>query len=320
MSSVLLPAFASRLNSMKSKPELWEGREDLIGWIHRQGTITGLELVDFNYPEHLEGYSLAEVKIALSEAGLSTGAVCLRYPKHFSLGAFTNPAASLRREAIQLTLNAGQWARELGARELIVWPAYDGYGYPLQVNYSELWQYVVQGFREVCDFFPELRVSLEPKPTEPRRYFIQNTTGAGLLMVLEVDRENMGLTLDFGHCLMAGENPAQSVALVGKQKKLWGMQLNDGFVRPGCEDGMLLGSVHPQQTLECLLWLQRIQYDGHLYFDTFPINEDPVREAAANIRRCTRWWNQAAELEAKGLSNWQSDHDILKTFEAMEEL
>ena len=68
MSSVLLPAFASRLNSMKSKPELWEGREDLIGWIHRQGTITGLELVDFNYPEHLEGYSLAEVKIALSEA------------------------------------------------------------------------------------------------------------------------------------------------------------------------------------------------------------------------------------------------------------
>ena len=119
---------------------------------------------------------------------------------------------------------------------------------------------------------------------------------------------------------MAGENPAQSVALVGKQKKLWGMQLNDGFVRPGCEDGMLLGSLHPQQTLECLLWLQRIQYDGHLYFDTFPINEDPVREAAANIRRCTRWWNQAAELEAKGLSNWQSDHDILKTFEAMEEL
>ena len=59
--------------------------------------------------------------------------------------------------------------------------------------------------------------------------------------------------------------------------------------------------------MECLLWLQRIQYDGHLYFDTFPINEDPVREAAANIRRCTRWWNQAAELEAKGLSNWQSD-------------
>ena len=82
---------------------------------------------------------------------------------------------------------------------------------------------------------------------------------------------------------------------------------------------MVLGSVHPQQTLECLLWLQRIQYDGHLYFDTFPINEDPVREAEANIRRCTSWWKQAATLEAKGLSNWQSNHDILKTFEAMEE-
>ena len=225
MSSVL-PAFASRLNSMKSKPELWEGPEDLIGWIHRQGTITGLELVDFNYPEHLEGYSLAEVKIALSEAGLSTGAVCLRYPKHFSLGAFTNPAASLRREAIQLT-ECWSMGEGASARELIVWPAYDGMTI-LSGKLRELWQYVVQSFREVCDFFPELRVSLEPKPTEPRRYFIQNTTGAGLLMVLEVDRENMGLTLDFGHCMMAGENPAQSVSMVGKHKKLWGMQLNDG--------------------------------------------------------------------------------------------
>ena len=144
MSSDSLPAFASRLNSMKSKSEIWEGRDDLIGWIHRQGTIAGLNLVDFNYPEHLEGYSISEVKIALSESGLSTGAVCLRYPKHFSLGAFTNPDASLRREAIQLTLEAGQWAKELGAKELIVWPAYDGYDYPLQVNYSELWQHVVQ--------------------------------------------------------------------------------------------------------------------------------------------------------------------------------
>ena len=62
MSSDSLPAFASRLNSMKSKSELWEGRDDLIGWIHRQGTIAGLNLVDFNYPEHLEGYSISEVK------------------------------------------------------------------------------------------------------------------------------------------------------------------------------------------------------------------------------------------------------------------
>ena len=41
------------------------------------------------------------------------------------------------------------------------------------------------------------------------------STGAALLLANQVDRPNFGLTLDIGHMLMAGENPAQSVALVG---------------------------------------------------------------------------------------------------------
>ena len=35
----------------------------------------------------------------------------------------------------------------------------------------------------------------------------------------DIDRGNFGLTLDFGHCLMAGENPAQAVAMVGKESR-----------------------------------------------------------------------------------------------------
>ena len=41
----------------------------------------------------------------------------------------------------------------------------------------------------------------------------------------------------------------------------------------------------PQMALEFIRWLQKVEYDGHLYHDTFPHNEDPVREAAYNIRR-----------------------------------
>ena len=35
----------------------------------------------------------------------------------------------------------------------------------------------------------------------------------------------MGLTLDVGHCLAAGENPAQSAAMVGARGKLFGVQV-----------------------------------------------------------------------------------------------
>lgn len=69
-------------------------------------------------------------------------------------------------------------------------------------------------------------MSLEFKPTdEATRYSIVPSTGAALLFAEKVNRPNFGLTLDMGHMLMAGENPAQSVAAVGMANKLFGMQV-----------------------------------------------------------------------------------------------
>jgi Predicted sugar isomerase len=225
-----VPYFASRLNSMGERLDLWSGENNVLGWIARQGEIKGLNLVDFNSPQHLEGLTTKEVTSALENASLGTGAVCTRFPQEFERGAFTNPEPSKRRAAIDLVLDAGKCAQDLGARELVIWSAFDGYDYSLQADYQVMWNQCIEAFRTVCDSFPDLKVSLEPKPTEPCRFFIHNTTGTAMLMVRKIDRENMGLTLDFGHCLMATENPGQSAALLGQEGKLFGVQLNDGFV------------------------------------------------------------------------------------------
>ena len=42
---------ASRLNSMKDRPDLWEHPQKVASWVQRQGAIPGLTLVDFNYPQ-----------------------------------------------------------------------------------------------------------------------------------------------------------------------------------------------------------------------------------------------------------------------------
>ena len=47
-----VPLFASRLNSMGSRMELWTWDNSVLDWIARQGTIEGLDLVDFNCPQH----------------------------------------------------------------------------------------------------------------------------------------------------------------------------------------------------------------------------------------------------------------------------
>mmetsp|Transcript_27986 Transcript_27986/g.41272 ORF Transcript_27986/g.41272 Transcript_27986/m.41272 type:complete len:847 (-) Transcript_27986:106-2646(-) len=305
--------FGSRLNSMKDRPDLSSSPiHDVRDWVKRQGTINGLNCVDFNYPQHFHSWTNEEAKQALDDENLVAGAVCLRYPSKFARGAMIHPDPAMRREAIEITKEAARTARELGCDEVVVWSAYDGYDYPFQVNYDEKWDQIVDAFRECCDAFPDIKFSLEFKPTdENTRFFTVPSTGAALLLVKEIDRPNMGLTLDVGHMLMAGENPGQSIAMVGREKKLFGVQLNDGYTRLAAEDGMMFGSIHPSMALEVIYQLRKTGYKGHFYFDTFPQRTDPVKEAEYNIQRVKKFWKAAGKLDEMGLQEVMDNHDAL---------
>ena len=344
--------FGSRLNSMKDRSDLHDGElNDVRHWVQRQGKIRGLGCIDYNWPQHFHTWTNAEAKAALDEVGLVAGAVCLRYPSKFARGAMNHPDANLRREAIDLTKEAAQTAKDLGCNEVVVWSAYDGYDYPFQVNYHDKWKQLVDAFQEICDAYPDIKFSLEFKPSDENTrgyllmclrsvlymcviflcfllslfntdlcliitqcepgFFTVPSTGAALLLVKEIDRPNMGLTLDMGHILMAGENPGQSIAMVGE--KLFGIQLNDGYTRLAAEDGMMFGSVHPSMALEAIYQLQQIKggFQGHLYFDTFPQRTDPVKEAEFNIQRVKDFWRAAKRMDRRSLLQIMDEHDAI---------
>ncbi len=224
-----------------------------------------------------------------------------------------------------------------------MWSAYDGYDYPFQTNYEEKWDQIVNAFRECCDAYPDIKWSLEFKPTdENTRFFTVPSTGAALLLVKEIDRPNMGLTLDMGvscpmlstlskiyrlssqyhlflqHMLMAGENPAQSIAMVGGEK-LYGIQLNDGYTRLAAEDGLMFGSIHPSIALEAMYQLRRIKFRGHLYFDTFPQRTDPVAEAEYNIRRVMEFWTAVTKMDSEEIERIAKEHDAIGALELVNE-
>lgn len=311
----------SRLNSMKDRPELWDSElKTPKDYVQRQATVRGLTCVDFNYPQHFHTWSNKEAKQALEEAGLVAGAVCLRYPSKFARGAMNHPDPALRREAIELTKEAAQTAIDLGCNEVVVWSAYDGYDYPFQVDYDETWNQLVEAFQEICDEYPNIKFSLEYKPTdENTRFFTVPSTAAALLLVDEIDRPNMGLTLDVGHMLMSGENPGQSIAQVGRRKKLFGVQLNDGFTRLAAEDGLMFGSVHPSKALEIMYQLRRTGFSGHFYFDTFPQRTDPVKEAEYNIRQVKRFWAAAGAIDEQTIEKVVKEHDAIGALDIVNE-
>ena len=310
--------FGSRINSMKDRLDLVSGDSLPMNsprdWLRRQATIRGLGCVDFNYPQHFHDWEPEEAKKALDEANLVAGAVCLRYPSKFARGAMNHPDAQLRREAVEITKQAAKVAKILGCNEVVVWSAFDGFDYPFQVDYKEKWNQIVEAFQECCDAYPDIRWSLEFKPTdENTRFFTVPSTGAAMLLLHDIDRPNMGLTLDMGHMLMAGENPGQSIAMAGK--KLFGIQLNDGYTRLAAEDGMMFGSIHPSQALEVMYQLRQIDFKGHFYFDTFPQRTDPVKEAEYNIRRVKEFWRAAGRMNKAELERVANEHDAIGALE-----
>lgn len=278
--------FSTRLNSFalgkgKKYPD---GSIDTLGLIEIAATVKGLTALEVNYPEHFVKNSASEIKAALREANLVPKGVQLRWPApKFSNGGFTNVDQKLRRDSIELVKEAIAVAKELGTDHVLLWPAHDGYEYPLQMDYVKSWQWFKEALQELADFAPEIRISIEYKPAEPRGRTLLNTTGAVMKMLADANRPNLGVTLDFGHLFMANENPAQSAAMVLQDKKLFALQLNDSHGH--ADDGLLVGTIHFAETLELAYYLARHGYEGTYYFDTDPVRENPIEECETNIAR-----------------------------------
>lgn len=289
------PRYAARLNAFKIG---LPGKPTAADMIARAGQVAGIDAADLNYPDHFDAHTPAQMSEVLSGAGLSLNGLAMRYytDPGFRLGAFTHPEARVRRAAIDITKRGLDALAEMGGRIMTLWLGQDGVDYSFQGDYAAMWDATVEALAEVADHNPALDIAVEYKPNEPRAFALLPDLGMNLLALAEVNRPNTGITLDFAHVLYAGEIPAQVASIVARKSRLLGVHLNDGYGKR--DDGLMVGSVHPMQTVELFLELDRIGYDGVIYFDTFPDHGglDPAAEAAANVQMADRLRAVAARL------------------------
>lgn len=294
--------FATRINSFASDAAAYwpglAGKPTLAQMIRRAATVPGLSELDLNYPDHASG-NPAEVAAMVSDCGLALNGLAMRYYTNpaFRRGAFTNPDPAVRREAIDLTKRGIDAARVMGAPMMTLWLGQDGWDYAFQCDHDRLWADEVAGIAEVAAHDPDCLVSIEYKPDEPRACSVLRDAATTLLAIGEAGAPNLGVTLDFAHSLYAGEQPAFAAAMIRRRSRLLGLHLNDGYAKR--DDGLMVGAVHPQATLELLREVRRGGYSGAIYFDTFPDASglDPVAECAANIRTVRRMLDAVAVLE-----------------------
>lgn len=291
--------YAGRFNSFVFKGQ------NVFDAIEAYKKMDGITHLEFNYPEHIEGYDLKKLKKAVSP--LKVNGFAVRWRGDFLHGNFTNPDDELRRRAIQMARDACDVCRDFGGEVVTLWFENDGFDYPFQMDYEKCWGKLVDGIREVADYAPDMKISIEYKPFEERDFAMVDSTGMTLYLINEVDRDNVGCTLDFCHMLMKHDSPSYGLALAASRGKLFGLHMNDGY---GWKDsGLIFGALNFSQSAEFIYYLERYSYDGVVFFDTFPIREESRAECQANIDAFELIKAKVDRIGVDGINDIVSKHD-----------
>ena len=297
---------------------LFKKNYTVIQAIERFKQIEGFTHLEFNYPEHISTYSLDEIKKHIGH--LKVNGVATRFRDQFIFGEFTNPKEEKREAALDLCKEAVNVCKELGGTVVTIWLDFDGFDYAFQADYEKAWNLIIDSFRQISDYAAKFNilVSIEYKPFEPRAYSFIDGIGLTLLAVNETNRENIGVTVDVCHAMMKKESPAFSLTLAASRKKLFGIHLNDGYGT--IDNGLVFGMVNYAQALELVYVIKKYQYDGVIYFDTFPVREDTEREIEMNIKMFRSISSTIEEIGLERIAKVCDLHDGIKSQELILEM
>lgn len=267
---------ATRINSFL--PKFNNSVEEVL----QEFNQLGLTHVDFNYPEHVIDISATKMKEIVQENNLLVNGVALRFRDEFINGELGNADSAISDCAVELCKEACDYCRDIGGEVVTIWLGFDGFDYSFQIDYEKVWNQIKDCLIQIADYAPDLKISIEYKPFQPRAYAFLDSFGVSLSMIHEVGRENLGITLDYCHMLMKHENPAYGASILGSRKKLFGVHLNDGYGLN--DDGLMIGTNSLIKTIEFIYYTKLHSYEHAFYFDTFPVIEDPIAECKRNIK------------------------------------
>jgi|tagenome__1003787_1003787.scaffolds.fasta_scaffold20976983_4 xylose isomerase len=302
------------------KPEL--ANETTADRVRR--AVEGLgDLIDgyeFHYPQELSADNLDEVRSALGGHDIYAIATGLHLDPRFGRGGLVSPDEATRAEAVKRTLDAVDFAGELGAH-FIIWPGIEGYNYPFQSPYGESWRWLVEGVGTAAERASKhgIKIFLEHKNSEPAMKILMRNIGMTLHVIHKLRAEgidNVQVNMDWQHLLMNGESLAENAALLAAEGLLGHQHANDGWGT--FDDDNMVGTIRFMETLELAVELRRARYGENgerLGFDLYPYTEDAV----AAVRRSMLQWRfidaAASRIDDAALRAAQAEKDAVAAYE-----
>jgi xylose isomerase len=262
----------------------------------------------------LEGYSGAEIvypyeakdaaalAAALSARKLSLAAVNVnvKAEPEFRSGGLTSPRREVRERAVRFIKEAKDFALAAGADKVTCCPLGDGYEFAFQYDYSAAWRNLVDSFGEAAAYRPEMPLFIEYKPSETRGKCFIDTAAKTLLLAKTIGGAGLGVTLDFGHSIYGGMNPAEEAALVMDSGYPVYVHINDNDGKWDWD--YFCGTKHYLEYVELLAYLKRAGYAGWFTSDSSPTRWEAKPFFEANARLTNAIWailEQVGEAELR---------------------
>ena len=290
--------------------------------VHR--AVTGLgDLMDdyeFHYPGELNRDNLDEVRSALDGHGIYCLAGGLHVDPRFGKGGLTSLDDSVRAEALRLLLEAADLAGELEA-QLIIWPGGEGFNYPFQVPYVEVWSRLIDGIGQVAERLAAKGrlLFLEHKNSEPAMKILMRNIGMTLHVIHTLRAQgidNVQVNMDWQHLIMNGENLAEYAAMLAADGLLGHQHANSGWGT--FDDDNMVGATAFMETLELAIELRRAKYGEHgerLGFDLYPYTEDAVGAVERSVLQWRFIDGVAAKIDDAALRAAQHEKDAVRAYE-----
>jgi xylose isomerase len=290
--------------------------------VHR--AVDGLgELMDdyeFHYPNELSHDNLDEVRAALDGHGIYCLASGLHLDPRFGKGGLSSPDDSVRGDALRVTLEACDFAGEIGAH-FIIWPGIEGYNYPFQTPYGESWARFIDAVGQAARALAGhgRKLFLEHKNSEPAMKIFMRNIGMTLHVIHKLRAQgidNVQVNMDWQHLIMNGEHLPEYAALLAAEGLLGHQHANSGWGIT--DDDNMVGATAFMETVELALELRRAGYGDNgerLGFDLYPYTEDQV----AAVRRSVEQWHfideVAQRIEGDALREAQQRKDAVAAYE-----
>ncbi|MBR6426219.1 MAG: TIM barrel protein [Clostridia bacterium] len=171
-----------------------------------------------------------KVRALLDKYGLEAEFVAPRLwmDPHTTDGGFTSNSKEDREFAMCRAFRSVDIARELRAKNIVLWLAREGTLCAESKNPVENVKRLIDAVNSILDYDPDIRVLIEPKPNEPiDRSFCPTAGHVMAIAAASKDPDRVGCVLESAHAILAGLDPADEMAFCLAFGKLGSVHLND---------------------------------------------------------------------------------------------